>query len=53
MLFYVTYMGINKCVHKWKKIYYRKLVKGIDYQVWRTISNTYICEKCLEIKKLK
>jgi len=44
---------MKKCKHHWKKIYYRKVVKGKKYQEWFTIPDTFICDKCLKIKRLK
>jgi len=44
---------MDKCKHKWKKIYFRKIVKDRDYQQWMTVPNKFICDKCLKIKELK
>ena len=41
------------CKHNWKKIYYRKIVNNKKHQVWKTIQNKFICDKCLEIRELK
>lgn len=44
---------VKQCKHNWKKIYYRKVVKGKTYQEWMTIPNKFVCDKCLKIKELK
>jgi len=44
---------VKQCEHNWKKIYYRKVTEGKLYQVWKTIPNTFVCDKCLKIKELK
>jgi len=40
------------CKHNWKKIYYRKYIRG-ETQKWITIKNKFVCDKCLKIKELK
>lgn len=42
-----------KCKHHWKKIYYRKIINGKISQMWITIPDRFVCDKCLEIKELK
>lgn len=44
---------MKKCQHNWKRIYYRKKVKNKSYQIWKTIPNKFICDKCLKIRGLK
>jgi hypothetical protein len=43
----------EECEHNWKKVYYRKVVIKNGSQDWKTIPNTFVCDKCLEIKQLK
>lgn len=42
-----------KCNHELVKVYYRKLKKEDSKQQWRTIDNTYYCDKCKRIIKVK
>ncbi len=44
---------VEQCEHNWKKIYYRKIIKGKKSQSWVTILDKFICDKCLKIKGLK
>jgi hypothetical protein len=46
-------MTNKNCIHKWKKLYYRKFEKGQKYQEWMTVPDKFICDKCLKIKELK
>lgn len=40
----------EKCKHKWKGIYWRGKILGKPS--WIRIKNIYICEECLEVRRL-
>lgn len=44
---------VKECNHSLLKIYFRKKKKDDENQAWNTIDNTYYCDKCKEIIKVK
>jgi len=42
---------IAKCVHKWKKVYYRNYTSPKHWN-WKHIKYTFICAKCLTLRRL-
>lgn len=42
----------KQCEHKWIKLYYRNKTDK-EWQSWNTVKDVFICQKCLEIRKLQ
>ena len=43
----------NKHIHKWKRVYYRKVNPTTNKQDWVIVDGIFICDVCKQIKQLK